>query len=296
MKKIIFLLYLSLSSLLIYGQNSSKVQSIISMNSEDTLSYVQFGKRGNEIFSKAFPKYGVSLIRSKKYSEDKQEKFIWAHSNVGFVIVEYDSVPSLVKEYKYKLANQDGIKNLMSFNSFEQLESSEQCQNVQKKGKKYLSAEKFYTNNLLVKEFEYDSKGVKDVITYTYANEKLIKKHNVYGRNGASNTLIYHYTDNGELLSWSKIFNDVDTAFTVVNTYEKGKKVKEQHTEEGIIDATIEYKYKKDKLKSYTKKDKHGEVKISKIYFYRKDDKVDYIDVVNDYMNEKIRVHYLYYE
>ena len=83
------------------------------MGGNDTIEIEQFDEKGNLIFHKIFPQYGISQILSYTYLDNKLTSYTWSHSNIGFIEIEYvfDSLTNTINTYSYE----NNINHLVNY-------------------------------------------------------------------------------------------------------------------------------------------------------------------------------------
>lgn len=269
---------------------------MVTLSGKDTLAIKKFDEQQNLVFHKIFPQYGISQVLCWDYSNNELQSYTWSHSRVGFVESEYyyDSLNNVVNIYSYELKGHSVPKDLMVFNSGSDLKKSKEFQTFINEGRKFIKNKKFYKNDILIKELNYESDNRVDTIIYSYENGLLINKKHIYGHCSSYNELIYNYDNTGNETSWMKVFNSSDTSVIYRKTYDNGLLQEEVARISGKYSSKEIYKYSKGKLKSSKRFDANGIEKISSKYHYRKNGQIIYVDEINSYRNQKTRTYYFY--
>ena len=277
-------------------QNTKAVKATITLSGKDTVAIKRFDEHQNLIFHKIFPHFGISQIFGWTYSEHQLKSYTWSHSNVGFKEMEYEHDPTtnVTKEFTYELKDKTPPNNLMIYDNLVQLKKSEEFQTYIREGTRVLKTTKYYEDDLLVKELEYKSKERVDTIYYTYVNKILKKRKQCYGHNRALNELIYKYDNSGNEVSWMKVFNSSDTTVIYNKEYKNGLLFQVVGIEKGKIESIETYEYIDNLLNSKIQVDSKGVEKISSVYTYHKDGRIDYIDEQNKYLGQIKRTYYIY--
>ena len=311
-KETIYILCI-LFSLNIFGQNNDGVKKMITMNGKDTLVIKEFNISNKLIFHKIFPQYGVSQILAYTYVGNKLKSYTWSHSKFGFIehIYEYDILKNIVKIFSYKENEDKTISNLMDYYTVESLKNSNHFKEYTKEENRYLASIQYLKNSKVVKEVEYNyDNGIKNTIYYFYESGLLKRKKQVYGHNNAYNEILYKHDKSGNEVQWlkrfgrsdikknekkiSNIFASTKTPYFFNKTY-KNNLIKEVvGNENGKISSRETYSYSNDRLLSIILYDSKGDVKISSVFHYNKNNTVKYKEEENKYMGQR-KITYYYY-
>jgi hypothetical protein len=297
MNKAILILLSFLIVTKILGQNNEIIRKIVTVSGNDTIEIEQFDEKGNLIFNKIFPQYGISQILAYIYLDNKLSYYTWSHSNIGFVETEYvfDSLRNNLDTYSYENNANIKITNLMSYNSIEDLKNSSEFKKYKNEGTRYLKSTQYYEDTLIVKEVEFNIEGsVENTIYFTYENGKLTRKKQVYGHNNSYNELIYEFDNYGNELQWMKVYNSSDTSVVYKSVFKDNLLVERVGIESGMLSSKEYYEYDEGKLLSIKQFDENGTLKISSKYHYTQNGKIDYIDKVNKYLGQVSRAKYYY--
>lgn len=282
--------------LFIFGQSSYKIKEIISLNKLDTLEIKKFSKKGNLIFQKIFPQYGISQILGYSYIDGQKTSYIWSHSNFGFIKTEYehDTINNTISDYSYE-DKKIKISNLMNYHSIKSLKSSNEYKEYLSNKNRILESVTYLKDTLPSKKIEYSEDGkIERTIYFIYEKGKLILEKRISSNNNLEE-LVYEYDINGNETKWSKIYNSSETSVSFEKKYSNGKIVKELFYIRGELDSKTIFEYEENLLKSKNRYDKKGNLKIKSAYNYNEDGEIDFIDELNNYMNIKKRIYYYYW-
>jgi hypothetical protein len=278
------------------GQDDAGVRRMVALSGSDTLEIQNFDDHGHKIFDKVFPSYGVSQILAWHYSGETLQSYTWSHSSIGFDESEYEwnRLKDTANVYSYKLDGQQAPKNLMGYYSIEALKKSKEFENYIRNGKRVLKSTQYFENGHLIKELKYSSTTRTDTIKYSYSDDLLTRRKEIYGHNGAYNEVIYEYDELGNETRWMKVFDSTDTSAIYSRTYENGLLKQVIAIERKSLASEENYQYKNGKLTSMKQVDSKGVEKVSAEYFYREDGRIDYVDEVNRYVGQAKRTWYFY--
>jgi hypothetical protein len=297
MNKATLILLSFLITIKIFAQNNENLRKIITMGGNDTIEIEQFDEKGNLIFHKIFPQYGISQILSYTYLDNKLTSYTWSHSNIGFIEIEYvfDSLTNTINTYSYENNADIKIPNLMSYNSIEDLKNSNEFKKYKNEGTRYLKSTQYFENTLMVKEVEFNILGgIENTFNFTYENGKLTRKKQVYGHNNSYNELIYEFDNYGNELQWMKVFNSSDTSVVYKSIYNNNELIERIGIEDNEISSKEYFEYSKGKLLTIKQYDKNGILRISSDFHYNQSGKIDYIAKVNKYMGQVSKAKYYY--
>jgi antitoxin component YwqK of YwqJK toxin-antitoxin module len=282
--------------LFIFGQSSYKIKEIVSLNQLDTLEIKKFNLKGNLIFQKIFPQYGISQILGYSYIDGQKTSYIWSHSNFGFIKTEYehDTINNTISEYSYE-ERKIKINNLMNYHSIKSLKSSNEYKEYLSNKNRILESVTYLKDKLPSKKIEYSEDGkIERTIYFIYEKEKLILEKRISSNNNLEE-LVYEYDTNGNETKWSKIYNSSDTSVSFQKQYSNGKIIKELFYIRGELDSKTIFEYEENLLKSKNRYDKKDNLKIKSVYNYNKDGEINFIDELNNYMNIEKRIYYYYW-
>ena len=198
-------------SLSTFGQNEVAKMVIAIANEKDTLSVEHFDALGNLVFEKHYTTYGIAMIRAFSYNDNNREtKFIWLHSNAGFIITdyEYDSIQNTRKEFRYESKSHfdNGLSFVLEMNNIKDLEESTRFKELIERGG-HISKVSYFTDTLPIKDISFDKNGDTSKITsYFYDQNLLILQHDTSAF--FSCRLFYTYDTLGRMLSWGKCDKD----------------------------------------------------------------------------------------
>jgi hypothetical protein len=258
---------------LLNAQSPKMLASTIELRQSDTLMIQNFDEKGRSVFEKTFPQYGISMVRAYTYAGDRLDSEIWWHSNVGMVVSEYtyDTLRHTRTTWSLsndKIAQPSPVAELMAFNTFAQLHTSEPYKQLSAKGEKYCRQIWYYFDTLLTREVEMDSNGdTSNITTYTYRNGNVINTKQVYGHNHAYNELTYNYDSAGREIQWIKTFNVTDTAAVLQKTYDGRLITTQTLLEDGSLNSYTTYEYKGEQLQ--TEKEFDGQHRLRNVRKYK---------------------------
>jgi hypothetical protein len=91
-----------------------------------------------------------------------------------------------------------------------------------------------------------------------------------------------------------KVYNSKDTSVVVKSSYKENILLEQISIESGKLHSKEYFTYNKGRLETEKQYNSSGELKISSIYNYYDDGRIDFIDNVNYYMGQKKRIKYYY--
>lgn len=298
MNRLLLVLSLTFTFHGIYCQDFKGVKKIVTFNFDDTLEIKKFNEKGDLIFQKIFPQFGISQIIGYEYEGNKMISYTWSHSNIGFVETEYeyDSLNNTIRLYSYRCDENIPIKNLMKYNSLKTLKSSKEFKKYYNADMRYLKTVQFIKDSLVIKEDEYnESNQLKTTTYFTYADGKLICEKEINSKDEREyQELIYEYDKKGNKIKWAKVYNASDTSIVYHMHYENNRVIDEIGFIGGKLDSKTTYDYSGDKLIIKKQFNNKGDLKISSKYNYKSDGRIDYIDEENNYMGQKKKIIYFY--
>lgn len=318
MKKTIIYIIFIICSLPLFSQNDEGVKQIITMDGKDTLVIKEYNCDKKLTFHKIFPQYGVSQILAYTYDANQLKSYTWSHSNIGFIefVYEYDSLKNIIKTFSYKQNKNTSIPNLMNYYSVASLKNSSTFKAYKVTINKFLASIQYLENSLVTKEIEYNPDMSIKYTTYFVYDEGLLKqKKQVYGHNNAYNEIIYTYDKRGNEVQWLKRFGSSDTSIfdkkieallekivlgstkdTIIynKKYENNLLKEVIGFENGKKSSSEFYNYSGEKLISRTLYDSDNKLKISFQYHYNKNNTINYIYEVNNYIGQE-KISYYYY-
>lgn len=297
MSKVTLIVLSFLIATKILGQNNEVVEKIITMSGKDTIEIEQFDNKGNLVFNKIFPHYGISQILAYTYLDNQLISYTWSHSNIGFIESEYvfDSLENIRYTHSYDYNANLKITNLMSYHSVEDLKNSKEFKKYKSESTRYLSSAEYFDDTLLTKEVAFNVDGsVRNTFNFTYENGKLTQRKEVDKYNNIANELIYVYDTNGYEVQWMKVYNSSDTANVNTSIYKDNLLYEVISKEHGEISSNEYFEYLNGKLISKKHYDNNGVLQISSEFHYNQKGNIDYIDKVNNYLEQKCRAKYYY--
>ncbi|MDD3816298.1 MAG: hypothetical protein PHZ02_16840 [Desulfocapsaceae bacterium] len=204
-----FIILVLLFSISANSQNNIDSTIIEIGNKTDTLCIRQFDNQKKLVFEKFFPEkiVEISQILGYSYNDNKLERYIWLHSNVGFLVsvYEYDSVSNVRKTYEYESKGEfkDGLKYIFNIDNFEDIIESPRYIELLKQERK-LKAITYFRDTVVIKNIRFESNGDTIIENYEYENNLLKIKIETSISNDYNCSTFYEYDSLGRILSWGK--------------------------------------------------------------------------------------------
>ena len=286
-----------------FSQNTDGVRMKVTLSREsgDTLDIKRFNRNGDQTFRKIFSPYGLHMMLGWDYEDDRLVRFTWSHATAGINDYDYEYLPdpasSRLTRYEYKRDGKDVElrDRLLSFHSIAELRGSFEFNSSMKTRERVLNEVNVYQDGLIKYKMRGKPGAFTDSTIYFYEDGLRTHKTLTEGIGGTNSETIYEYNASGQPTREIRVRMDLDRPDVFEYWYEDGKLVKEVFLKTGKRKWTKTYGYENGNLHWMSRKNAEGVEKMSEVYLYRKDGRVDVVYSVNKYLNKDAKVYHFYY-